>query len=328
MSILVTGAAGFIGSHLVDALIAEREDVVALDSFDSFYARPIKEANLAEARAAGGRRLTLVEGDIRDPALAGSLPDGIEAIVHLAARAGVRPSIADPVLYADVNLMGTARLLEFARERGIGAFVFASSSSVYGNNRKVPFSENDPVDRPISPYASTKRSGELLCHAQAHLHGTSCVALRFFTVYGPRQRPDLAIRKFARLITSGRPLPRFGDGSTARDYTWYEDILTGVLGALHWSRREAGKGSFEIVNLGESRTVRLSEMIRTLGEAFDCTPEIEALPPQPGDVERTWADISRARELFGYDPSTPFEEGIRRFATWYREVGAAQDGVG
>jgi UDP-glucuronate 4-epimerase len=326
MSILVTGAAGFIGSHVVDDLLERGHEVVALDSFDDFYPRPIKEENLAAARDHGS--LTLIEGDIRDRGLVADLPADIEAVVHLAARAGVRPSIRNPVLYADVNLMGTAVLLEFARAREIGAFVFASSSSVYGNNRKVPFSETDPVDHPISPYAATKKSGELLCHAQAHLHGTACVCLRFFTVYGPRQRPDLAVRKFSRLLLEGEPLPRFGDGSTARDYTWIEDILTGVRGALDRALAGSGSGTFDIVNLGESRAVPLSDMMRILGEAFDRTPDIHELPMQPGDVERTWADVSHARDLLGYEPSMPFEEGIARFAKWYLEVGARQDGVG
>jgi UDP-glucuronate 4-epimerase len=297
--------------------------VVGLDSFDSFYDRAIKEANLASALDHEG--FTLVEGDIRDRELVGSLPDRIDAVVHLAARAGVRPSILEPVLYTDVNLMGTSVLLDFTRARTIPTFVFASSSSVYGNNRSVPFRESDPVDRPISPYASTKKAGELLCHAHTHLNGTACVCLRFFTVYGPRQRPDLAIRKFSRLLLSGRPLPRFGDGSTARDYTFIADILEGVGAALDHAR--GTPGCFEIVNLGESRTVTLSEMIQGVGEAFGRTPEVTELPLQPGDVERTWADISRARELLGYDPSTDFEEGMRRFAEWYLEIGARQDGV-
>lgn len=323
MTVLVTGAAGFIGSHLVDRLLERGEGVIGLDSFDGFYDRAIKETNLRSAM--GHRSFRLVEGDIRDRETVAALPESIDAVLHLAARAGVRPSIRDPVLYSDVNLMGTSVLLEFARQREIGPFVFASSSSVYGNNEKVPFSESDPVDHPISPYAATKRSGELLCHTQTHLQGTTCICLRFFTVYGPRQRPDLAIRKFSRLLLSGEPLPRFGDGGSARDYTYIEDILDGVESALAFARRNEGR--FEILNLGESRTVMLSEMIRVLGEVFSVTPEIRSLPPQPGDVDRTFADVSRARELLGYRPTTEFVDGIQRFAEWYLATGVEQDGV-
>ncbi|MEX0935955.1 MAG: GDP-mannose 4,6-dehydratase [Gemmatimonadota bacterium] len=323
MTVLVTGAAGFIGSHLVDRLLERGEDVVGLDSFDGFYDRAIKEANLRSAM--DHRSFRLVEGDIRDRKTVAALPGSIDAVLHLAARAGVRPSIRNPVLYSDVNLMGTSVLLEFAREREIEPFVFASSSSVYGNNEKVPFSESDPADHPISPYAATKRSGELLCHTQTHLQGTTCICLRFFTVYGPRQRPDLAIRKFSRLLLSGEPLPRFGDGGSARDYTYIEDILNGVESALAFARRNEGR--FEILNLGESRTVMLSEMIRVLGEVFSVTPEIRSLPPQPGDVNRTFADVSRARELLGYHPTTDFVDGMQRFAEWYLSTGVEQDGV-
>jgi len=328
MSILVTGASGFIGSHLVDRLLERGETVVGLDSLDDFYERGIKEANLRAAREHVD--FTLVEGDIRDRELVAGLPDSIEAVVHLAARAGVRPSIEQPVLYTDVNLTGTSVLLDFAATRGIRPFVFASSSSVYGNNRKVPFSEADRVDHPISPYAATKKSGELLCHAAAHLSGLRCMALRFFTVYGPRQRPDLAIRKFSRLLLEGEEIPRFGDGTTARDYTFIDDILQGVEGALAWTRRPgegSGEGAFEVVNLGESSPVTLSEMIDTLGRAFDRKPRIRELPMQPGDVQRTFADVTRAGELLGYAPSIDFEEGTRRFAEWYLSEGAAQEGV-
>lgn len=324
MNVLITGGAGFIGSHLVDDLLARGEEVVVLDSFEGLYDRAIKEDNLSAARDHAG--FTLVEGDIRDAERLDALPDGIEAVVHLAARAGVRPSILEPVLSAEVNVVGTARLLELVREREITAFVLASSSSVYGNNRTVPFAEADPVERPISPYASTKRACELFCHVQAHLHGTACVCLRLFTVYGPRQRPDLAIRKFSRLLLEGRPLPRFGDGSTARDYTYIDDILQGMRGALAFARSRPG--AFEIVNLGEARPIALSEMIDVLGRVFERSPVIDERPPQPGDVERTFAEISRARALFDYRPSMEFEEGMRRFADWYLEVGARQDGAG
>ncbi len=312
MSVLVTGAAGFIGSHLVDHLLARGEEVVGLDNFDDFYARDIKEGYIASARDHDG--FTLVEGDIRDAQALDALPDGVDAIVHLAAKAGVRPSIEQPALYSDVNLMGTTRLLALAKARGLESFVFASSSSVYGNNEKVPFSEDDPVDHPISPYAATKKSGELLCHTATHLDGYATICLRFFTVYGPRQRPDLAIRKFARIMKEGGEIPMFGDGSTSRDYTYVTDIMDGVLKSLDWARQNPGK--HEVVNLGESRTITLSEMIRVIGEELGVEPRIKQLPMQPGDVNRTFADVTRARSLLGYDPRVEFREGIQKFVEW------------
>jgi UDP-glucuronate 4-epimerase len=221
-----------------------------------------------------------------------------------------------------VNVDGTLALLELARQRGIRSFVFASSSSVYGDNPKVPFSEDDRVDHPISPYAATKKSGELLCHSYHHVHGLAVLALRFFTAYGPRQRPDLAIHKFARLMAAGRPIPVFGDGSTARDYTYIDDIVDGVARALAYVRAHAD--AYEIVNLGESRTVTLSEMIEVLGEAMGVRPVIERLPMQPGDVTRTWADVSKAKRLLGYRPSTDFPDGIRRFVGWLEAEGSAR----
>jgi UDP-glucuronate 4-epimerase len=315
MSVLLTGAAGFIGSHLAERLLARGEEVIGLDLFDDFYDPGVKEANLAAAR--GRTAFREVRGDIRDRALLARLPDHVEAIVHLAARAGVRPSIEQPELYASVNVDGSLALLELARARAIRAFVFASSSSVYGNNRKVPFAEDDPVDHPISPYAATKKAGELLCHSYHHLHHVGVVALRFFTAYGPRQRPDLAIHKFARLLADGRPIPVFGDGSSARDYTYIDDIVDGVTSALALVR--ARPETYEIVNLGESRAVTLDEMIRVLSEEMRVEPRIERLPMQPGDVERTWADVTKARRLLGYDPKTDFRGGIRRFLRWFEE---------
>lgn len=314
MSVLVTGAAGFIGSHFTERLLERGEEVVGLDLYDDFYDPGLKEANLSRARDFD--RFTEVRGDIRDPDLPASLPDGVESIVHLAARAGVRPSIADPALYTDVNIRGTMNLLTLARERSVRRFLFASSSSVYGNNEKVPFSEADRVDYPISPYAATKKAGELLCHTSRHLDGISCLCLRFFTVYGPRQRPDLAIRKFTRLMTEGRPIPMFGDGSTERDYTYIDDILQGIEGALGYVREH--DGTYEVVNLGESRTISLKEMIRVLSEELGVEPVIERLPLQPGDVTRTFADVAKAGRLFGYRPSTDFREGIRSFLEWWR----------
>jgi UDP-glucuronate 4-epimerase len=220
------------------------------------------------------------------------------------------------VLYYDVNVGGTLRLLEFARERGITRFVSASSSSVYGNNEKVPFSEEDRVDNPISPYAATKKAAELLCHSYTHLYGITCLNLRFFTVYGPRQRPDLAIHKFARLLAAGEEIPMFGDGTTQRDYTYIDDILHGVAGAVRWV--ENNEGAFEIVNLGESRTIGLREMIRVVGEEMGIEPRVQRLPMQPGDVERTYADITKARRILGYAPQWEFREGIREFVRWLR----------
>jgi UDP-glucuronate 4-epimerase len=247
-------------------------------------------------------------------------------VIHLAARAGVRPSIQDPELYLDVNVNGTMRLLEFMRRRAIGRLLFGSSSSVYGDSATVPFSEEDHADRPISPYAATKRAGELLVHSHAHLYGIDAVCLRFFTVYGPRQRPDLAIHKFARLLAAGRPIPMFGDGSTERDYTEITDILDGIQGALRFLVQNPG--TFEIVNLGGARTTPLRTMIESVADAVGLEPIIERHPEQPGDVRRTYADVSKAERLFGYRPSVPFNEGIRRFGDWFvREHGLQERAV-
>jgi UDP-glucuronate 4-epimerase len=313
--VLVTGAAGFIGSHLVERLVSLGRSVAGLDSFDDFYDPAIKRDNLKRVMA--DPLFTLVEGDVRDPDALDALPEDVGLIVHLAARAGVRPSIEHPLLYQDVNVHGTLQLLEFARRRGIEALVFGSSSSVYGNTDRIPFSEDDPVGRPISPYAATKRAGELLCHTYHHLFGLRCACLRFFTVYGPRQRPDLAIHKFTRLISAGTPIPRYGDGSSQRDYTHIDDILQGIGGAIRLV--EEGGEVFEIVNLGESRTVELSRLIDLIGEALDAVPVIEAMPRQPGDVDRTCADIDRARRLLGYDPQVAIERGIPEFVSWFRD---------
>ena len=312
MTTLVTGGAGFIGSHLCERLLSEKHEVVSLDCYDNFYDPATKRANLAACR--DHSQFQEVQGDIRDGSALDALPD-VDTIVHLAARAGVRPSIANPILYNDVNVGGTLSLLDFARKRGIRRFVFASSSSVYGNHETVPFSESDSVDHPISPYAATKKAGELLCHTYHHLHAIGMLCLRFFTVYGPRQRPDLAIHKFARLMRNSNPVPMFGDGSTERDYTYVDDTLQGVLGAMHFLDQRPD--AFEIVNLGESRTVPLTEMIDSVARRLGVTPEIERLPMQPGDVIRTHADITKARRLFGYDPQTEFEEGVEHFVEWF-----------
>lgn len=321
LNIAVTGGAGFIGSHLCERLVERGHTVTAIDNFDSFYDPRIKRYNVAHL--ANAHEFSLIEADIRDldgveAALDGAGRGDIDVLVHLAARAGVRPSIEDPVLYSQVNLDGTTAMLEFARRRGIGRFVFGSSSSVYGNNPKVPFSEEDPVERPISPYAATKRAGELLCHTYHHLYGFSVVCLRFFTVYGPRQRPDLAIHKFARLMAAGKAIPVFGDGSSERDYTYVDDILQGIEGAIEYTGSHPK--TFEVVNLGESRTTSLRSLIDLLAESLGVRPVIQQLPFQPGDVERTFANVQKAARLFGYAPTTPVEMGIPQFVEWFLDT--------
>ena len=312
---LVTGGAGFIGSHLVDSLLGDQYRVTVLDNFDPFYERSIKLGNVAHHQTL--RTWRLIEGDIRDPAVVNSVPDDVDLVVHLAAAAGVRPSIADPLRCQEINVAGTHNLLELARMRGIQQFVFASSSSVYGVNPHVPWSEDDHVLRPISPYASTKISAELLGHVYAHLHGIRFLALRLFTVYGPRQRPDLAIHKFARLILDGRPIPLYGDGSTRRDYTYVDDIVAGIRGAMRYEQTP-----FEVVNLGNDHTVSLAEMVRALEQVLGRRAVVERLPEQPGDVPQTWANIEKARRLFGYRPKTALLEGVQRFAEWMTSVAA------
>jgi UDP-glucuronate 4-epimerase len=319
--ILVTGGAGFIGSHLCERLVARGDDVVAVDNFDPFYDPAVKRRNLAALE--GNPRFRLVEGDVCEPeALDAALGGGaFDLVVHLAARAGVRPSLERPLDYVRTNVEGTAAMLELARKRGTGAFVLGSSSSVYGDAAHVPFSESDPVGRPISPYAASKRGAELLGHTYAHLYGMSVLCLRFFTVYGPRQRPDLAIHKFARLMAAGGELPVYGDGTTERDYTYVDDVVQGVEGAIRYAL--AHPGAFEVVNLGESRTVSLAELLELLAAALGVEPRIRRLPAQPGDVARTFASVDKARSLLGYDPRVPIEEGIRRFVRWLAHEGAA-----
>ena len=309
--ILVTGGAGFIGSNLVDRLLDDGEEVVALDNFDAFYPSSLKRANLTSAVVRAGFRLA--EIDIRDAQAVDRLfqkfqPD---AIVHLAARAGVRPSIENPGLYADVNVVGTVRLLEAAaRLERKPKFVYASSSSVYGERSDAPFRETDPVDLPVSPYAATKKACELLAFTFHHLHALPVCGLRFFTAFGPRNRPDLAIAKFANLIDQAKPIPMFGDGSSRRDYTYIDDIVDGVTRAIHHC------SSHHLYNLGHSEPIALRDMIASIGEALGKTPIIDQLPEQPGDVRQTFADISRARAELGYEPKTSFQEGIRRFIAW------------
>lgn len=318
--VVLTGAAGFLGSHVAEALVARGLHVVGLDNFDPFYDREVKESNLASVQRAPN--FSFVEGDIRDAGLARSLLQPGDVVIHLAARAGVRPSLEDPMLYASVNVTGTTTLLESARAAGVRSFVFAGSSSVYGDAAPVPFREDYPALDPISPYAATKRAGELLCSTFVHLYGMRIISLRFFTVYGARQRPDLAIHKFTRLMAAGQPIPQFGDGSTERDYTYVDDIVQGVLAAYEWALRDGP--AFEIVNLGESETVRLDRLIALIGVALGVTPTIARQPAQPGDVKRTCADISRARALLGYRPTTKIEDGIPRFVRWFKEVHGRQ----
>ena len=312
----MTGGAGFIGSHLVARLLEEGGwHVVVVDDFNDFYSPTLKRDNVRPFVERDDFRL--VEADIRDRAALESVfgEHSFDCIVHLAARAGVRPSLAEPVLYAETNITGTVHLLELARAHGVKQFVFGSSSSVYGENAKVPFGEEDPVRRPISPYAATKAAGELLCHTYTHLYGLRSVCLRFFTVYGARQRPDLAIHKFARLITEGQPIPVFGDGLTRRDYTYVDDIIEGVRAAMDYTA-----SAYEVINLGESRTVELRELIALLEKELGQKAVVDRQPLQPGDVPQTFADITKARRLLGYNPQTNIEEGIRRFVEWYKET--------
>jgi UDP-glucuronate 4-epimerase len=313
--ILVTGGAGFIGSHLVDHLLAEGEwRVTVVDDFNDFYAPEIKRENIRAHQQNPAYKL--FDADIRDQASLARIfaEQKFEYIVHLAARAGVRPSLSEPQLYVETNINGTMNLLELARRHNVPQFVFGSSSSVYGVNEKVPFSESDPIFNPISPYAATKAAGELLCHTYSHLYGLRCICLRFFTVYGARQRPDLAIHKFAHLITKGKPLPVFGDGTTRRDYTYIDDIIAGVRAAIDYEG-----GNYEVINLGESRTVELRELIGLLERELDLQAAIDRQPLQPGDVPQTFADISKARRLLGYNPQTQIEDGIRLFVNWFRD---------
>jgi UDP-glucuronate 4-epimerase len=310
MRILVTGGAGFIGSHVAAKFLRDGHEVEIIDDFNDYYDPAIKRANIASLGGAARLR----EGDIRDRDFAhGVLSEGrFDAVVHLAARAGVRPSVKDPQLYIDTNITGTHHLLEAAHRNGVGRFLFASSSSVYGLAKKVPFTEDLPLPQTLSPYAATKLAGEQLCGNYAHLYGMKVVCLRFFTVYGPGQRPDLAIHKFTDAIYRGQSIPQYGDGSTRRDYTYIDDIVQGVAGALRYE----GQG-FDIFNLGENQTTTLSELIIEIEKALDKKAVIERLPEQQGDMPLTAADISKARQLLGYNPQTKIREGIPKFVEWY-----------
>jgi UDP-glucuronate 4-epimerase len=310
MRILVTGGAGFIGSHVAGRLLRDGHEVEVIDDFNDYYDPRIKRANLASL----GGAVRLHEGDIRNRNFVQStIADGrFDAIIHLAARAGVRPSVQDPQLYIDTNITGTHHLLEAAHRNGIGRFLFASSSSVYGLAKKVPFTEDLPLPQTLSPYAATKISGEHLCGNYAHLYGMKVVCLRFFTVYGPGQRPDLAIHKFTDAIHRGQSIPQYGDGSTRRDYTYIDDIVQGVAGALRYEGP-----AFDIFNLGENQTTTLSELIVEIENALGKKAVIERLPEQQGDMPLTAADITKARQLLGYNPQTKIRDGIPKFVEWY-----------
>lgn len=312
-SILVTGGAGFIGSHLVERLLSEGVwRVTVVDDFNDFYDPAIKRATVAPHLE--NPDYELVEADIRDAAAMANVFEkgGFDCVVHLAARAGVRPSLSEPRLYVETNINGTLNLLELAKEHKVPQFVFGSSSSVYGINSKVPFSEDDRIHQPISPYAATKAAGELLCHTYSHLHNFRTVCLRFFTVYGARQRPDLAIHKFTKLISEGKPIQMFGDGTARRDYTFIDDIIQGVRAAIDYD----GK-MYEVFNLGESETTELKRLIELIEAALGKKAMIENKPMQPGDVPVTFADVSKARNLLGYDPTTKIDQGIPKFVEWY-----------
>ncbi|MEM1179839.1 MAG: GDP-mannose 4,6-dehydratase [Acidobacteriota bacterium] len=317
--ILITGGAGFIGSHLTRHLLGRGDRVTVLDDFNDYYTPAIKRRNIEAFLPRDDYRL--VEGDIRDVDLVNRLFRGdngdgwgrFDGVIHLAARAGVRPSLAEPILYEEVNCIGTLHLLQAAREYGPDVFTFGSSSSVYGINKKVPFSEEDPVDVPISPYATTKRTGELLCFNYHHLYGLKTSCLRFFTVYGPAQRPEMAIHKFTDLLARGEKIPMYGDGDSRRDYTYVDDIVDGIVAAYDLAP------GFEIFNLGGAETTRLRDLIEWLADALAVEPRIEYLPDQPGDVPITYADVSKAGRLLGYSPRVPIRQGLQRFVAWYRE---------
>lgn len=314
-SALVTGAAGFIGSNLVERLFGLGYRIIGLDNFDDFYPPAVKWNNI---RSIGDREgFHLVQGDIRDTSLLARVfsENNIAQVVHLAARAGVRPSLKDPGLYEDVNVRGTINLLEAARNHGVERFVFASSSSVYGLNSRVPFKEDDKVEIPTSPYAASKAAGELFCRTYNYLYHLPVAALRFFTVYGPRQRPEMAIHLFTRMIDAGEEISIFGDGTSQRDYTFISDIIDGIVGAMTY--RQPG---FDIFNLGNSQPVSLEYLVQLIEESLGKRARIKRSPTQPGDVPITYADISRAKTLLGYQPKVTIEEGVARFVQWYRKT--------
>jgi len=314
-TILVTGGAGFIGSHLCERLLSNKVHVICLDNFDSFYDPDIKIKNAEGMTKKFQDLFELVTGDIRNPDhLKGIFQKNqVDFVIHLAARAGVRPSIADPLLYQDVNIRGTIVLLEACKEHGINNFIFASSSSVYGENQRVPFTEKDLDIQPISPYGATKRAGELICYSYHHLDGMNIACLRIFTAYGPRQRPEMAIHKFTRLIDQGEKIPIYGDGSSRRDYTYIDDLIEGILAVIPHHK------GFEIYNLGGSQTTSLIELIKLIEGALGKKANIERLEPQPGDVSVTYADVTKAKRMLKYQPKIKMEEGIKRFVEWYQK---------
>ena len=315
MTVIVTGAAGFIGSNLCEVLSRDNT-VIGIDNFDPYYPKIFKESNLKKLLE--NSNFSLHTGDITDSAfIEGVFTPQADLVIHLAARAGVRPSLENPLAYVDTNINGTMVILEAMRKRGIKNMLFASSSSVYGNNKTVPFKESDFVDHPISPYAATKKSCELLCHTYAHLNKMNIAALRFFTVYGRRQRPDLAIAKFTRLIDAGVEIPFYGDGSTERDYTYVEDIIDGITKSAEWIKSQK-PGTYDVFNLGESQTISLSLMLETIENALGKKANRKMLPLQPGDVVRTFADISKAKAAFGYHPATSFADGITEYINYYK----------
>jgi len=317
MKILVTGGAGFIGSHLVEKLLADGHDVAILDDFNDFYDPQIKRDNISAVE----KKIAVYDIDLRDGDKVAGLfgKEKFDVVAHLAARAGVRPSIQQPQLYYDTNVAGTLRLLEAARTNEVERFIFASSSSVYGAAKKVPFSEEERLTQTLSPYAATKIGGEFLCSTYSHLYKLRIVALRYFTVYGARQRPDLAIHHFTRKIHAGEPIDQFGDGTTRRDYTYIDDIIHGTMAALKYEGT-----MFDVFNLGESDTIRLKDLIAAIEKALGKKAKINRLPEQPGDMPLTCADISKARKLLGYNPKTKFQDGLPRFVDWFLKSRGAE----
>mgnify|MGYP000903583084 CR=1 FL=1 len=324
-NILITGGAGFIGSNLIENLLKNKNKVVIIDNFNDYYDTILKERNIKDLIKTKNNLeldddyLNIYRGDIRDKNFIRKVfnENKINMVIHLAAMVGVRQSLQYPDDYYNVNVNGTLNILEACKEKNIKKFIFASSSSVYGNNQKIPFSENDNVDFPISPYAASKKAGELLCHTYYHLYDISVACLRFFTVYGPRQRPDLAISKFTHLILNNEEIPFYGDGNSERDYTYIDDTIDGIMKTINWINKE--KKQFELFNLGESCTISLNQVVETIEKELNKKAIIKKLPMQPGDVEKTFADISKSKEILNYNPKTNFEEGITKFVSWYKE---------